>query len=150
MVSWIKDLIAVFNSPKETFYKAVYILDRYFDKSSESLKICDLHEIGVTCVFIASKYIERDPLTLEIMSKSASHGKVSKSQIKKREMKIMNTLKFKISTPDLKECVDAYLGSLQVNSSTIRYFEDDIKQHCEKLMAVACHNYRFSFSMKPS
>ena len=146
----MKDLVKVFNCPIEVFYLSVSLLDRYLDKSSQFLILVDLHEIGVTCAFIASKFIEQDALTLKLMHKTASHGKVSEKQIKAREILILNVLKFRVSAPTLKDCVEALLGKFTHFYSGVRNYEEEVRSYCEKYMMIACLNYRFSFSMKPT
>lgn len=67
----------MFKSPIETFYTAVMIMDRYFNEKESPLLIAELHEIGVTSILISSKYTELEALTVDLMHRKASHGKVS-------------------------------------------------------------------------
>ena len=101
MIDWMREILEVFKSPAETFYLSVTILDRYLDQKKATLELSELHEIGVTSLFIASKQSEIEPLTLDLMHKKAAHGKISEDQIKRRERDILNTLKFRTSVPTL-------------------------------------------------
>ena len=74
----MKEVLSVFKSPIDIFYQAVSIMDLYFAKKQSSLKLDELHEVGVTSIFLASKYSELEPLTLDLMHKKAAHGKISK------------------------------------------------------------------------
>lgn len=76
MVEWMRDVLKVFKSPIATFFTSVMIMDRYFDQKEPQLLIDELHEIGVASILIASKYTELEPLTVELMHKKASHGKI--------------------------------------------------------------------------
>ena len=150
MVEWMKDVLEVFKSPKETFYQAVTIMDRYLNEKKASLQLSELHEIGVTSIFIASKQSELEPLTLELMHTKAAHGKISEKTIKKREINMMNTLKFRTTCPTLLDCVENFLEIMSMKNSTVRDFQEEIFEQCERYMDIACLNYRFSFDMRPS
>ena len=93
MVEWLKEVLEVFKSPVDTFHVAVKVMDMYFATSS-GLILDDLHEVGVTCMFIASKFTELEPLTIEIMVKKAAHGKVNRQQLESRERAILNSIQF--------------------------------------------------------
>ena len=45
-----------FKCDDQTFFLAASLLDRYLKNKSDTRKISDLHIIGVTSIFIASKY----------------------------------------------------------------------------------------------
>ena len=66
----------MFKSPVDTFFVAVKVMDMYF-ATARGLTLDELHEVGVTCMFIASKSTELEPLTIDLMVKKASNGKVS-------------------------------------------------------------------------
>lgn len=106
MVQWMSEVLQVFKSPRETFFHSVMVMDRYFSEKRRIISLEELHEIGVASIFIASKYTELEPLTLELMHNKASHGKVTEKQIRLREIDILNTLKFKVSVPTLMDCTD--------------------------------------------
>ena len=92
MVEWMREVLQVFKSPVDIFYQGVAIMDMYFARKQKPLKLDELHEIGVTSIFLASKYSELEPLTLDLMHEKAAHGKISKQDILRREMDILKTL----------------------------------------------------------
>ena len=53
-------------------------MDRYFEKSKRVLKVDELHNIGVTCMFIASKYEDITPLFMQTIIDKVTHGKMTK------------------------------------------------------------------------
>lgn len=69
----------------------------------------ELHIIGVTCMFIASKYEEIVPFTLQKVFEKIAHEKIPIAQIKKTEADILATLNFELSFPTL-----ATLSSLMI------------------------------------
>lgn len=99
MVVWMEEVLRIFKCPTETFFMAVSLMDKYLEMSKTGLLLKDLHEIGITCMFIASKYVEVEPLTLDLMVDKVAHGKITVGKLLKREMKICSTLKFKLAKP---------------------------------------------------
>ena len=85
MVVWIDVVFTILKSPVETFFLAVNIMDRYIEKSKERLMVSDLHEIGMTSMFIASKYNEINSLTLDYVINKIGHWKITERKLLKRE-----------------------------------------------------------------
>lgn len=109
MVVWMEEVLRIFKCPVETFFMAVHLMDRYFESTTENLKLDDLHEIGITSMFIASKYLEVEPLTLDLMISKVAHGKLNAKSLKKREVKIVNVLKFKLTKPNICDFIESYI-----------------------------------------
>lgn len=108
----MRDVLEVFKSPVEVLYKAVTIMDHYFDQKQTKLEIDSLHEIGIACILLASKYTELEPLTVELMHKKASHGKISERAIRGREKDVLNTVQFELATPSFYDFLENYLEIL--------------------------------------
>lgn len=109
MVVWMEEVLKIFKCPNDTFFMAVHVMDRYIDQTNEELKLSDLHEIGITCMFLASKYQEVDPLTMDLMIEKVAHGKISERQLLARERKIASTLKFKFGVPNVLNFLESYM-----------------------------------------
>ena len=52
-------------------------MDRYFKNKQEIREISDLHIIGVTCMFIASKYEDIYPLKMKMVHEKIAHQKLA-------------------------------------------------------------------------
>ena len=52
-------------------------MDLFYANSEESFEINDLHIIGITCMFIASKYNEIYPIKLNTVYEKIGHCKIS-------------------------------------------------------------------------
>ena len=110
MVDWMFEVIYAFKMSEQTFFLSVQYMDRFIGQSTRTLKIEELHLIGITCMFIASKYEDITPLYLKTMVKKVSHGKIKGEQIMKLEREIVSTLKFKLaSVPTVLEFLESYL-----------------------------------------
>ena len=78
MVDWMFEVIKAFRMSDQTFFLSVQYLDRYLGKCSQRFKIDDLHLLGITCMFVASKFEDITPLYLKTMVNKVSHGKVTR------------------------------------------------------------------------
>lgn len=56
MVDWMIEVLTNFKCDDQTFFLASSLLDRFLKNSSRGLEISELHLIGVTSMFVASKY----------------------------------------------------------------------------------------------
>ena len=76
----------------QVFYVSVSILDLYFKKSGEKLKVSDLHLTGIACMFLASKVEEVLPIQMSEMIEDVGHFNFTKEEIQKQEIKVLSTL----------------------------------------------------------
>ena len=144
MIEWMRDVLWVFQSPDETFFQAVTIMDLYFAKS-KPLAQKELHEIGVACMFISSKFSELEPLTIDLMIKKASHNKIARESLLTRERKILNTISFKVAIPSLKDHVEILVQNLPIDMKSPEIF-----QSLNILMYKAIMDAKCAFGRKPS
>ena len=86
-------------------------MDRYFVKVAHPLKLSELHLIGITCMFIASKYEEIDPLFVGTVVMRIGKNKYSLDTILNKEKEILNILRFRLNAvPTVLEFVERYLS----------------------------------------
>lgn len=80
MVDWMVEVMTAFKCADVTFFLAISIMDRYFaalNKEGYQLRLDELHEIGITCMFMASKYEDIYPLLLRTVYQKIAHKKIS-------------------------------------------------------------------------
>lgn len=100
MINWMVEVTHNFKCSDHTFFLAVTLMDRYC-KNSVSTTLTlegDLHLMGVTCLFIASKFEDKNPLTLYQIVKAISHGKFTREDIKAYEIRILKCISYKVSS----------------------------------------------------
>jgi hypothetical protein len=88
---------------------AVSLEDRYFKYCEEHKEIADLHVIGVTCMFIASKFEDIYPLKMKTVFEKIAHKKIDIQKIKELELDIMKNIEYKIHTPTILDFLKVYL-----------------------------------------
>ena len=99
MVDWMIEVLTNFKSDDQTFFLAVSLLDRYFKGKQDMREVTDLHIIGVTAMFIASKYEDYYPIKMKIVYEKIAHQKLKIEDIKNLELDLMKTIEYKIPAP---------------------------------------------------
>jgi len=99
LVDWLIDVHIRFKLKTETLFITINILDRYLEK--EQVKRDYLQLIGVTAVFISSKYEEIYPPELKDFVYITDYA-YTKEQILCAEQKVLCTLGFNLNPPTSK------------------------------------------------
>ena len=92
MVDWMFEVITAFKMSEQTFFLSVQYLDRFVSTTSRKLDISELHLIGITCMFIASKYEDYYPIKMKIVFEKIAHQKLKIEDIKQLELDVMQTI----------------------------------------------------------
>lgn len=74
MVDWMLEVLNVFKCEDDTFFLSVHIMDLYINKSQSCLTSDDIHLIGITAMFIASKFEDVVPLRLSSVVSKIGHN----------------------------------------------------------------------------
>lgn len=73
MIDWMVEVLSVYQSSEETFFLAIKVMDLYISKA-QNLKTSNIHLIGVTSMFIASKYEDVYPIPLSMFVHQIGHN----------------------------------------------------------------------------
>ena len=92
MVDWMIEVLSVFENMDETLFLAINIMDLYILKSKNILKNENIHLIGITSMFIASKFQEIYPITLKNFVSKVSHNQFNAEEIIKMEKIIFSEI----------------------------------------------------------
>ena len=114
MVDWMIEVLSNFKSDDNTFFLAVNVMDAYF-KSTKNKLPEELHLIGVTSMFIASKYQDLIPLRLNIVEEKISHGNLQSSQIKEKEEDILSKIDYTLGKPTIWEFITMFYEIIYLN-----------------------------------
>ena len=109
MVDWMIEVLTNFKCDDQTFFLAVSLLDRYFKGKQETREVSDLHILGVTSMFIASKYEDIYPLKMKMVFEKIAHKKLPIEKIKAIEMDLLKVINYKIPAPTSLEFLKSYL-----------------------------------------
>jgi hypothetical protein len=109
MIDWMIEVLTNFKCDDQTFFLSCSLLDRFFKLKQETREISDLHIIGVTVMFIASKYEDIYPLKMKMVYEKIAHKKLSIEKIKSLEMDILRVINYRISAPTSLDFLKVYL-----------------------------------------
>ena len=118
-------------------FRAVFLLDTYLKHSPAYLTDEDVHCIGVTVIFVASKYEDVRPLRLSTLLNKATYNKFSSRQIVESEARVVAALQFKLSAKTTVEAFDHYLVRA-FGQSHLLVAETVQRTGHEFLLAIAC------------
>lgn len=153
MVDWMIEVLTNFKCEDQTFFLAVNLLDRFFKVSESPQEICDLHILGVTSMFIASKFEDVHPLKMKMVYEKIAHKKLSIEKIKSLELEFLKVIHYKIAAPTILDFLKVYLRSVL----QIEHISQDENQAPPEsgskvliykmalyLGKMACHDYSLS------
>lgn len=109
MVDWMIEVLTNFKCEDQTFFLAVSLLDRYLKNKRESQEIGDLHIMGVTTMFTASKFEDVYPLKMKMVFEKIAHKKLPIDKIKSLELEILKVIRYKIAAPTVLDFLKIYL-----------------------------------------
>ena len=115
MIDWMIEVLSNYHCDESTYFESVNLMDRYFKICEEKKKIlqpAELHLIGVTCMFLASKYQDIYPLRLKIMHEKIAHKKLSCDEIKKKEEEITKYLNYSIGKPTMWDFINFFIEEI--------------------------------------
>jgi hypothetical protein len=77
MVDWMIEVLSNFKCDDQTFFLATALMDRYFKGCAGTKEVKDLHIIGVTSMFIGSKYEDIFPLKMKTVHEKIVHQRIT-------------------------------------------------------------------------
>ena len=123
MVDWMIEVLYTFKCSLNTLFLAVQIMDRYFGVCHRTLNLDGLHLLGVTAMFMASKYEDIKPLNMKTVYNKIAHTKLSEDSIRQMEAKIVQAFNFEIAFPTCWE----FFEHLAENSKNEMWNEEKLK-----------------------
>ena len=114
MVDWMVEVLTSFKCKDQTFFMAISLMDRYLSLKTERRLISDLHSIGVTSIFLASKYEDILPLRMSTVVDKIAHHKVPSELITNIERDILMLLDYYLQVPTVLEYLTRYLVEMEV------------------------------------
>ena len=63
------------------------------------MRVCELHAIGVTAMFVASKYEDIYPLRMKTIDEKIAQKKIPIETIKTLELEMLKALQYEIEAP---------------------------------------------------
>lgn len=97
MTDWMVEVCTSFKCSARTYFLAVQIFDKYLVKirqAGKTLQNKDVHGLGVTSMYLASKYEDIFPLHSKIVSEKIAHKAIPAKDILEREAEFLHLFDF--------------------------------------------------------
>lgn len=140
MVDWMVEVMTSFKCKDQTFFMAVSLMDRYLDKKVQRKLISELHVIGVTAMFLSSKYEDILPLRMSTVVDKIAHRKLSMEMIRKYEDDILVTLDYYLQVPSILEFLTRYIEEME---EMLKEEKEWITKMSIYLAKLSVHDYIF-------
>lgn len=151
MVDWMIEVLSIFGLRQDTYFLAVYLMDKFLSDTPEILENDQLHLIGVCAMFIASKHEEIRPLFMQQVEKKIGHNSFKSIDIRIRELDIVQVMKWRITlvTPlHFIEYIDTHL-KMKYKNRAMSIVLEELKIQVDQMCKLAMiHSEMLKF--KPS
>jgi hypothetical protein len=137
MIDWMIEVLTNFRCDDQTFFLAVSLQDRFFKNCDHVKEVSDLHVVGVTSMFIASKFEDIYPLKMKTVYEKIAHKKLEIEKIKDLELSIMKSINYKIHAPTVLDFLKVYM----VNALGIEILNKTDTKKKEDQALMANNNY---------
>lgn len=149
LIDWMFEVLIAYQSEESTIALTMHVLDCFLYKSKNYTN-SDLHLIGVTSMFIASKAEDLIPFNMQIVKQKIAHNKFSEREIKNMEKTIIVAIDFKILYSSASDFIRTYIYDFKFNNKgsisqlkMMKYVED-IEFIAVYLSKVILHSDLFS------
>ena len=154
MVDWMIEVLSNYHCDESTYFESINLMDRYFKQceiKKQVLQPAELHLIGVTSMFIASKYQDIYPLRLKIVQDKIAHNKLTCQEIKNKEDEMMRYLGYNIGLPTIWDFITIFMEEIfyincnhhQIKNKVLleNYYDDELNEDDVKLGNIINKKY---------
>lgn len=126
MMDWMIEVLKIYQQTEDTLFRAFGIMDEYLSLTNGVVKPADLHLLGSTCMFIASKQEEIRPIKLTAMVVDICKEKITAEQIMTKELEVLLTVGFRSQRPDLLAMLRCALNVIGITDAQVFSFVENI------------------------
>jgi len=97
MMDWMVEVCTSFKCSNRTYFLATQVFDKYIMRVRQlgkTLQNKDVHVIGVTSMYLASKYEDIFPLHSKIVSDKIAHKAIPAKDILRKEQEFLRAFDF--------------------------------------------------------
>ena len=120
LVDWLFEVFTVMNCQESTIYLTIHLLDYFLFKfSKKALQNEDLHLLGVSCLFIASKYEDTIPIFMNDLRVKICHNRFKDRELKEFEKMIINTIDFGVHLTSSADFIRTYFYEFKTSNKNV-------------------------------
>lgn len=147
MVDWMVEVFSAYCSEDQTFFICVQLLDNFISRCPCVLTNNSIHLLGITCMFIASKFEDEYPIQMYHAQQKIGHNKFSVYAIKQKEKEVLECLNFDIVYSTMLDFINLYFQDFITNNNISKEIMAVLTEHKEITIFLAkMLNYYDGFS----
>ena len=138
IIDWMLLIFNSYNSEPSSFFSAVHYFDSYIKNSKFNIYDDDIHLIGISCIFLASKMEDIIPLHLNQVTEKIAHNKFKPRSISKKEKEILTTINWDLVIVTSYNFIRTYIYDFYINN--IKRIEKlNLKKYTKKLEFISIY-----------
>lgn len=145
MIDWMIEVLSNYKSDNNTFFIAISLLDRFLLRNI-TITPDDLHLVGVTCMFIASKVNDLYPIKMKLMIDRVSHGKFVPLMLFNMEEAILKAIDYNINSPSTYEFLNLYIDMIFPEECNNFYIKDQTLSYYLNTLKKDLNNNTYNFN----
>jgi hypothetical protein len=138
MIDWMIEVLHAYKSDPQTLFISVAAMDLYLQKSRTQLENSHMHLIGVTCIYIASKYEDVIPIRMNSIHSKIAHKTFSETQIRQQERTILETIGWDLFYVTTYDFIHTYIFDF-IHNNTAFIQESNFEKLIENFANVAVY-----------
>lgn len=138
MMDWMIEVLKIYQQSEETLFRAFALMDEYLAQTKSVVRPVDLHLLGSTCMFLASKQEEVKPIKLSALVVDICKEKIPVDGILTKELEVLATVGFRSHRPDLFSMIRCGFNVLGIDEPAVFSFVENISV----LIAKMCLFFR--------
>lgn len=118
LVDWLLEVFYAYKCDENTIYLTLTLMDGFIYKAKK-LNNSDLHLLGITCLYISSKFEDLYPLDLNTVRGRIAHNKFSDKEIKDKEKQILELLEFRLIHASVLDFIKNFIYDFTYNNRRV-------------------------------
>ena len=150
MVNWLLEVVEVMGCEPATYFLTIYIFDSYLNKTKTHYTDNDIHLLGITSLYIASKVEDIYPLRMTHIVSDIGKNAHDSDEVKALERKIIIELDFNLMPSLAYDFMMLSISDLEANNEDgIKEYEADhviqrVKRKCVYFLKIMALYKEFS------
>lgn len=116
MTDWMVEVCSSFNCAPRTYFLAVTIFDKYLIGCRRNGIVCedsDVHLLGVTSIYLASKYEDVVPLHSSVVADKIAHNAIEPKTITAKELEFLRMFEFQMDFATPYDFWQTYMDKIE-------------------------------------
>ena len=115
MTDWMVEVCSSFKCSPRTYFLSVALFDRYLaaaGRKGAKLTNKDVHPIGVTSIYMASKFEDVFPLHSKVVSEKIAHGAMTSEDIVAKEREFLELFGYQLDVVTEFDFFETYMEKI--------------------------------------